>query len=690
MSFLNPQFLFALSAVAIPIIIHLFHFRRFKTLYFTNVRFLKEIKQETATRSNLKQLLILLSRILTIIFLVLAFAQPFIPAKEDKGSYSKKAVSIFLDNSFSMNTIGEEGTYFDEAKQKAREILNAYPPDTKIQILSNDFEGKQQHLGTKEQALDIIDDLGITSSIRVLSNVISRQKLALSADEAEPVVYLISDFQKTIADLDNIERDSSLSTYFIPVRSKKQHNVFIDSCWFEVPVLQAGHVTKIITKVTNISEEPVNKVRLVLSINEVTKTMNTIDMGANETVLDTLSFTISDTGWQSMSISINDYPIAFDDTYFIAYEVLPSISILAITDKELSVSLSLEDPGIKNESIKYLDALFSSDPYFNYEKNHTDQLNYNAFSGYQLIILNSLKEISSGLASELKKYVEGGGSLMVFPNSDINIESYKQFMFAIQTNYYNNLDIVVTSVEKINIDADIFFDVFDRLPENLDLPVVNKRFVLTKHTKTNEEVLLTFKDNTAFVAKYKFGKGKIYLSAVPLMLEFSNLPTHAIFVPMMYKIAILSSNPQAHSYTMGKNDIIEIANKSNQGDIMFTMKKGDYEFIPEQRARGIKTLLFLHNMINEAGIFEISRSNQEQVQSFAAFNFDRRESDLSVYDMNELKEVEELKGIVVIESLNKNITKILSELNQGKALWKLCIIFALIFIAIEIALIKIM
>ena len=46
MQFVNPQILWALLALALPIIIHLFSIRRFKKVYFTNVKFLKEIKEE--------------------------------------------------------------------------------------------------------------------------------------------------------------------------------------------------------------------------------------------------------------------------------------------------------------------------------------------------------------------------------------------------------------------------------------------------------------------------------------------------------------------------------------------------------------------------------------------------------------------------------------------------------------------
>ena len=66
MQLLYPAFLLALAALAIPIIIHLFHFRRFKKVYFTNVRFLKEVKEETSNRSRLRNLLVLLMRLLAL------------------------------------------------------------------------------------------------------------------------------------------------------------------------------------------------------------------------------------------------------------------------------------------------------------------------------------------------------------------------------------------------------------------------------------------------------------------------------------------------------------------------------------------------------------------------------------------------------------------------------------------------
>src|SRR6056297_3586351 len=117
MQFLVPVFLTALAALAIPIIIHLFHFRRFKKVYFTNVRFLREVKEETSSRSRLRNILVLLARLLALAALVLAFAQPYLKQSGNvqKGS---KAVSIFIDNSFSMDALSQDVPLLDKAKQR--------------------------------------------------------------------------------------------------------------------------------------------------------------------------------------------------------------------------------------------------------------------------------------------------------------------------------------------------------------------------------------------------------------------------------------------------------------------------------------------------------------------------------------------------------------------------------------------
>src|SRR5471030_3022686 len=121
MHFLYPAFLFALLSLAIPVLVHLFNFRRYQKVYLSNVQLLKEIQEQQSSRRNLKERLILAARLLALLFLVLAFERPYISGQHNTNAGTQRVVSIFLDNSYSMETLNREGSLLDEAKRRAKE-----------------------------------------------------------------------------------------------------------------------------------------------------------------------------------------------------------------------------------------------------------------------------------------------------------------------------------------------------------------------------------------------------------------------------------------------------------------------------------------------------------------------------------------------------------------------------------------
>jgi hypothetical protein len=177
MNFLYPSFLFALSAVIIPIIIHLFNFRSYKTVYFSNVQFLKDIKQETRSKSTLKHLLVLISRIFAISALVFAFSQPFIPADTSNGGQNNYAVCIYVDNSFSTQAESKYGTVSEVIKKKALETAEIYPENTQFLYLTNDFEQKHLHYVSKEQLKDFILETELSPVVKKISDVINKVQM---------------------------------------------------------------------------------------------------------------------------------------------------------------------------------------------------------------------------------------------------------------------------------------------------------------------------------------------------------------------------------------------------------------------------------------------------------------------------------------------------------------------------------
>ena len=179
MIYQKPQLLYALIAIAIPIIIHLFNLTRSKKINFSNNRLLKEVKEKNQKKSKLKNILLLISRILAISFLVFAFAKPIIPAKNATNS---NKVIIYLDNSFSMDLNTGEYNVFNKAKKTAKEIVMSYSDKKDFYLVTNDYLSSNLNPLNQEEIVKSIEDVKISSAIKSIPNIISRvNKIAKNA-----------------------------------------------------------------------------------------------------------------------------------------------------------------------------------------------------------------------------------------------------------------------------------------------------------------------------------------------------------------------------------------------------------------------------------------------------------------------------------------------------------------------------
>jgi Aerotolerance regulator N-terminal len=685
MVFAQPLFLIALTALAIPVIIHLFNFRKYKKVYFTNVKFIAEIKQETKKRSQLKHLLILFVRLLAITCLVMIFAQPYLPSstrqKKLKGS---QAVSIYIDNSFSMEALSTGGRLLDEARNKALEIADACKPSDLFQLLTADFEGRHQRFVSRDEFRTLVEEVKISPAVRSLAEVMKRQEDMFSnARSMNPVAYIISDFQRTTSGFTTLKADTSISWFFVPVVAAKQNNLYIDTAWFDNPVLQPLQPAKLRVKIRNSSDERLEKIPLQLSINKVQKSMASfaVEPGSETTVI--LPYTNNAAGMQSGVLSITDYPVTWDDKFFISYPIAPAVPVFCINGDKPS---------------PYLDALFASDSTFIFRNVGDKQLDFSSFGRYPLIILNGVKEISSGLKQEISRYVTNGGNIVIFPPDKADLLKYNEFLTVLGAPLYTGIDTTRVNVSDLNTESLIFRDVFERdasgkitLPENVDLPRVIWHYILSRASKSVTEDLIKLQNGQSFLTVTKTGKGQVYLSAVPLEDKASNFPKNSVFVPVLYKIAILSVPLVPLFYSLSADNGIVIANDSLKNKEVYKIKKPDTDFesIPETRSTGSFTRLYPHDQIREAGLYTIMEGSR--VIQGIAFNYDRRESDLHCYtgdEVNTMLKRSDVKYFAVLKGKQVSLAKQIRDINQGTPLWKYFVLGTLAFLLAEIVLIR--
>ena len=688
MQFLFPGFLAALAVLSVPIIIHLFYFRRFKRVYFTNVRFLKEVKEETSNRQKLRNLLVLLMRCLAIAAMVLAFAQPFIPLSEGvkKG---EKAVSIFIDNSFSMNALSKDAPLLELAKQRAREIVSAYQVDDRFQILTNAFEGRDQRLISKEDALNRIEEVRISPETREMSKVLIRQQQCLNTGKQEnKIAFVISDFQANIADVANF-KDALMEVNLVPMRAVRESNVSIDSAWFESPVQILNQPANLVVKITNRSDEEAPDVRLSLRHDNQTKPAGSLDIPARRSKLDTIPFTILHPGWHEARVSITDYPVQFDDDYYLSFNVAEHINILVINGFQTN---------------KYLTNAFLGARYAHLENADARALDYSKFADYQLIVLNELDDVSSGLATELKSFADNGGNVLVFPAQNGDVNSYNALLQIFGAGALGPFEPNAREASQLNSEEFVFRDVYLNKSANLRLPATKGNFKLNPSTG---EHILTYRDGTALLAKYRAAEGALYFSAAPLNDQVNDLVRNAeIFVPMLFKMAIAGTKERQIAYTIGKDEVLESRHQvsaagesiyklkkvaegsvtpqsNNSGEASTTAKAIGNEFIPEQRIFGSKVLLSPGTQVQNAGWYKLQLQGDSTLAEFS-YNFDRRESDLAYKSFDELSEGLPANFKVLSENAEANFSQVVDEQERGIVLWRWCVIFALLFLALEV------
>ncbi|MEZ4989678.1 MAG: BatA domain-containing protein [Saprospiraceae bacterium] len=672
MQFLFPTFLWALALLAIPVIIHLFYFRRFRKVYFTNVRFLREVKEDTSARSKLRNLLVLLARVLALAFLILAFVQPFIP-QDSEVKAGRKAVSIFVDNSFSMSALSEDVPLLDKAKQRAREIVQAYGVEDRFQILTNDFEGRHQRLVSQEDAIALIDELTISPNVKELSKVMIRQKQALETGDIENrVSYIISDFQKNITDLGSAQ-DSSVSVNLLPLQAVQERNISIDSAWFAAPVQMLNQNNPLIVQVRNLSKEVAENIRLSIRYDGQTKPVGTLEIPAESVVTDTVNVPILRPGRFDAELAITDYPVQFDDHYYFAFDVDEKINVLVVNG------------GLPN---RYLEAAFQGISYFQLTTQLSQNLDYSRFPDYQMILLNELDAISTGLASELQQYVENGGNLLVFPSRNAQLSTYQSFLSGFPANELTPWQAQAREVGSLNTEEFIFSDVFENRDANLLLPSSQGNFGLTNYSSRREEPLMQYRDGNRYLVKYRIGQGHLYLSTVPLNEDVNNLVRNGeIFIPMLYKMAISSGYQKPIAYTIGRDQLIVANHQPSSGEIVYKLKGEDEEFIPEQRIVGSKVYLSVGEQVRDAGYYELFLNPDEILDQYA-FNYDRKESDLAYYNIADLEGMIG-PGISIIEMPEEvPFETLIEERSQGIVLWRWCLVLTLLFLAVEIILLR--
>lgn len=681
MKFQHPGYLFFLFFLIVPIIIHLYSFRQYKTFYFSSIIFLKNIDQETKSIRKLKHLLILISRLLVVLFLVVTFCQPFIPLKNNSHQNTGNVIAIYIDNSFSMSQLGVDGQLLSQAKEQAKKIINQAPVGSRILLFTNELSAVEEQFTSKTNLLNRLDKIKIQSFSTPITKVIDRiQNIVtnhkeISSLNSKQYIYF-SDFQNNSA-IRKVKIKEKKQSYFYPLQLTPQTkgNVAIDSVWFNEPNFKIKVNNELHVKVSNYGEEDCSNLEVVLDINKTKRTVF-VDLKAGNSKDITINYTDYQSGIKQGKIHINDKNLDFDDDYFFTYEVLPYSSILIINGEDAN--------GAVNQ-------VYSLDKYY-----RLSEVKYGSFlpddlKNKQLVVLNGLKEINQGLAISLKNFQRKGGSLVLFPSKDADLQSWNSFLSLIGISGIGKFEKKWLECEKPSIESPFYKGVFEQNPKNILLPKVKGYYSINNNFNScilslQNKKPLWIKQNTSY----------LYTSLLDSL--GSTIVSNSLFPVILLRIAELSQQKMDISHRLGSENRIQIyptnsSNTSSKSVTPYHLKNEVLDLIPYSEEINNENFISLVGLQHYQGLKQgLYLLENENYKTNIALNYTREESNIKSLNSDEI--VALFDGV---DSKHLNYTSIESgtellkvDLEKPQEFWRIFLFLALIFVLTEMALTRFM
>ena len=672
-----PQFLWTLSLIIIPVILHLFNLQRHKTIYFSDLSLLKSIEIESRKKSKLKNLLLLLTRIFMIACIVIAFCQPIFNNNPDSTNTNSSEIGIYLDNSFSMSRSENNQSLFNKAKNDVLDLINLYNQETNFLITTNKKSLNKSYSLNQEQAIDFIQKTDLCGENLNLDQIFTIQKEQFKNKKIQN--YWFTDLQKN-SFTPTSSLDSSINTHvnLIYYENNSISNVSIDSIWFKENERKILVEDEIYVKVKNWSNSIVDvQLKLVINENELV-TQKLIKLNHFEEKEIPIKYLLKKEGVKKGVIYINDAnlnDVVYDDKLIFNYSTIDRFKVLYIYDdssynKNAFSSLFRTVKEVEFKFLNINDGFSLSD------------LDCN------LIIFDELKQIPDNLSQNLRNQ-----TIIFIPSvtSKSSIKNSNQFL----SNYNITLKKSKTNKSRLNenyIDKDFFKNVFKRIEDNMDLPYFNSSLELSSDYKLKS--ILKYEDNQDFLVRATYNSNSLFLFTSSFQEKNSNISKHALFVPLMLKIKDYASINQQIYCELPSIKPISIYSEINQsGQLLITSDESDKttnSFYPTVKSKNGTTFLYTENQIENDGHYNILF--RDSIMKTFSVNYNRNESNLDFFSLKDfetsLKNNELNQLFSLNEQFNKTQIKNIASLQARKDYWIYFVVMALIFIILEIIIIK--
>jgi hypothetical protein len=657
MTFLYPGFLWAMTVLAIPVIVHLFNFRKTQKIYFSNTRFIKQVQEATSAKRRLKHYLILASRLLFLFFLVLVFAQPIIPARDQL--QAGENVVLYLDNSPSMSApVAGNQRAIDAGLSIARNIVENFPPNTRYRLVTNDFAPFSNSLKTKSEIIDLLSQVRVGGKSRSAQEV--NDKITRLGREQE--VFWISDFQRSTIG-SKVSSDSLKHWHLIPLRTLASSNIFADTAYLDKPFAIGGERNTLTVQFYNDGVEPRDQFTARLILDGLQAGTASVALPGNS--LGEVSFDLPTglRGPHKAMVSFTDTPVMFDNEFYVVINFSDRVRVVEIK------------PDTKTTVVE---KVFGNKAIFDFLSIASKNIDYSLLTSADLIILNELSSIDNALLQTMQSYLALGGSILLVPSAEPSLESYRKLVPSVVPSQQEK----PLALARPDFANPFFANVFQEKSAQLAMPEVRNSLTWG----IDRQAILKQSDDTPYLSVFK-SSGTIYVAGSPFQPAFGSFFNNALFVPVMYRIAAFSRKNQQPVYYLVSQRQITLKSDSTSIEGLVTLS-GDQELTPAQRMANGEVMLDLGGLDIQHGHYSVVAGSDSL--AFLAFNQSKAESRLVALSNDEALSLLGARATIyaVDTGSEASIGATIRENYQGTPLWRYALLLAILFVLVEVVLLR--
>ena len=673
LQFLTPLFLaVGAAAASLPLIIHLLNRERARRLVFSTIRFIKMSHQANVQRHRLKQLLLLLMRILILALLGLAFARPFFantPATTGATGGVRNIV-IILDTSYSMGYLNT----FDRAKKAVIELADdLQPSDASALIFTNNRAKIIKPLDTEHRQIQTaVTGAQLTNhTTDYLDAIQSADEILGEAEIGRKQIYFVSDLQRigweSFVETDKLSPDIEIA--FVDVSAKELSNLAITGVSVPQVVLDEQRPVQIIVRVQNFGEQVVEGLPVQLFVDDNNVGTTTLDIEPND-VMDAL-FSVRFrtekiyTGYATLP---GDH-LEIDDRRYFRLQSLKSIKVHCVNG----------EPGrrdYESETFFLEAALQPENQIVPIDLTQSHQLpNTSEISKYDVIILANVDKLTGAEAQSLKTFVGAGGGLIITAGDRMDLEAYRSALGAgeaplMPCNFvqpvgdaldHDQFSVLAT----LDYDHPIFHPFKD--PNHGDFGRGRFYRYIQAVPLEGSTVLASFDDGSPALFEKVYGTGRVLCFTSTIDREWTDLPIHGVYLPFLYeaiKYLALKRTDERPAYRIG--DLVELSG--------YQLPPGTEAAIFNPAGEETRTAVnenggVTYDPTEQPGIYSVHISGK-QPHNFVV-NPDTIESDLTTRDPEELTSMlaSGEKAVPTEVVTAETITRYHGEVEKNQGVW---------------------